>query len=88
MKDSKKLIGGLIAGTAIGVAVGMLLAPTSGQKTRRKIVDGSLKLKDDLMASVDDSIETVRKQLITKIDQVGKARKEVINHASEKAKVQ
>lgn len=87
MKDSKKLIGGLIAGTAIGVAVGMLLAPTSGQKTRRKIVDGSLKLKDDLMASVDDSIETVRKQLITKIDQLGKAGKEVINHASEKAKV-
>jgi gas vesicle protein len=87
MKDSKKLIGGLIAGTAIGVAVGMLLAPTSGQKTRRKIVDGSLKLKDDLMASVDDSIETVRKQLITKIDQVGKAGKEVVNNASEKAKI-
>ena len=87
MKDSKKLIGGLIAGTAIGVAVGMLLAPTSGQKARRKIVNGSLKLKDDLMASVDDSIETVRKQIITKIDQLSKAGKEVVNHASEKAKV-
>jgi len=87
MKNSKKLIGGLIAGTAIGIAVGILLAPTSGEKTRKRIVDGSLKLKDDLMASVDDSIEKVRKQINTKIDQLTKSGKEVINHASEKAKV-
>ena len=87
MKDAKKLIGGLIAGTAVGIAIGILLAPTSGEKTRRKIVDGSLKLKDELMTSVDDSIESVRKQLNTKIDQLARSGKEVINHSSEKVKV-
>jgi gas vesicle protein len=87
MKQAQKLIGGLIAGTAIGIAVGMLLAPASGQKTRRKILDGSVKLKDDFMSSVDASIEGLRKQLNSKIDQLAKGGKEVVNHASEKVKM-
>jgi len=86
MKQAQKLVGGLIAGTAIGIAVGMLLAPASGQKTRRRILDGSVKLKDDFMSSVDSSIEALRKQLNSKIDQLAKGGKEVVNHASEKVK--
>jgi gas vesicle protein len=86
MKEAQKLIGGLIAATAIGVAIGLLLAPASGEKTRRKIMDGSMKLKDDLMSSVDASIEALRKQLTSKIDQLAKGGKDVVNHASEKAK--
>ena len=78
MKESK-LIGGLIAATAIGVAIGLLLAPSSGQQTRKKIIDGSLKLKDDFMSSVDASIESLRRQINSRID------KDVVNHASEKA---
>jgi gas vesicle protein len=87
MKDSKNLIGGLIAGTAMGIAIGMLLAPASGEKTRRRIVDGSVKLKDDLMTSVDDSIETLKKQFNTRADMLAKGGKDFINHASEKAKL-
>jgi len=86
MKQAQKLVGGLIAGTAIGIAVGMLLAPASGQKTRKRILDGSVKLKDDFMSSVDSSIEALRKQLNSKIDQLAKGGKEVVNHASEKVK--
>ena len=84
MKESK-LIGGLIAATAIGVAIGLLLAPSSGQQTRKKIIDGSLKLKDDFMSSVDASIESLRKQINARIDQLAKGGKEVVNSASEKA---
>ena len=87
MKQAQKLIGGLIAGTAIGIAVGMLLAPASGQKTRKKILDGSVKLKDDFISSVDSSIESLRKQLNSKIDQLARGGKEVVNHASEKVKM-
>ena len=87
MKQAQKLIGGLIAGTAIGIAVGMLLAPASGQKTRRKILDGSAKLKDDFISSVDASIESLPKQLNSKIDQLARGGKEVVNHASEKVKM-
>jgi gas vesicle protein len=85
MKESQKLIGGLIAATAIGVAIGLLLAPSSGQQTRKKIIDGSLKLKDDFMSSVDASIEALRKQINARIDQLAKGGKEVVNSASEKA---
>lgn len=87
MKDSKKIIGALIACSAIGVAVGILLAPASGEKTRKRIVDGSIKLKEDWMTSVDDSIESLRKQLNTKFDQLSRGGKDVVNHAIEKAKV-
>jgi gas vesicle protein len=87
MKQSQKLIGGLIAGAAMGIAVGLLLAPSSGEKTRKKIVDGSLKLKNDFMSSVDSSIESLRKQINAKIDQLAKGGKEVVNHASEKVKI-
>jgi len=86
MKESK-LIGGLIAATAIGVAIGLLLAPSTGKQTRKKIVDGSLKFKDDFMSSVDSSIEALRKQINSRIDQLAKGGKEVVNSASEKVKV-
>jgi len=87
MKDQQKLFGGLIAGTLLGIAVGILLAPSSGEITRRKIIDGSVGLKDDLMASVNGSIESLRKQFISKIDQLAQGGKEVVNHTSEKVKV-
>lgn len=87
MKDTKKLIGGLIAGAAIGIAVGLLLAPRSGEKTRKKLINDSLRLKDDVMSSVDDSLNTLRKQFNHKIDQLAKGSKEIINHASERVKV-
>jgi gas vesicle protein len=87
MKNTRKLIGGLIAGAAIGVAIGVLLAPTSGAKTRKKLVGGSLKMKDDAMVSVEDSIAALRKKFNQKIDQLARGSKEVINHTSEKVKI-
>lgn len=85
--NSKKLIGGLIAGAAVGVIIGVLLAPGSGVKTRKKLIGGSLKMKDDVLASVEDSIASLRKQFNHKIDQLARGSKEAINHASEKVKI-
>jgi len=87
MKNSKKLIGGLIAGAAIGVAIGVLLAPTSGAKTRKKLIGNSLRMKDDMMASVDDSLAALRKQFNQKIEQIARGSKDAINHATEKVKI-
>ncbi|MEO5978504.1 MAG: YtxH domain-containing protein [Chryseolinea sp.] len=87
MKNTKKLIGGLIAGAALGIAVGLLLAPRSGVKTRKKLMGGSLRMKDDVLSSVEDSLDTLRKQFNHKIDQLAKSGKEIINNASEKVKV-
>ncbi|HTE31015.1 MAG TPA: YtxH domain-containing protein [Chryseolinea sp.] len=87
MKDSKKLIGGLMAGAALGIAVGLLLAPRSGEKTRKKLLDTSFKLKDDVMASVEGSIEALRKQVNQKIDRLAGGSKDVVNSLAEKSKV-
>ncbi|HEY5919815.1 MAG TPA: YtxH domain-containing protein [Chryseolinea sp.] len=87
MKGSQKVIGGLVAATAIGVAIGLLLAPSSGKNTRKKLIDGSMKLKDDVMSSVDASIDALRKQLSAKIDQLAKGSKDVVSQASDKIKM-
>lgn len=85
--DPKNLIGGFIAGAAVGIAIGMLLAPNDGKKTRQSIVDGSVKLKDNLVGSVNESIEKLKDQFNTKIDQLAKEGKKTADYTSEKIKV-
>ena len=85
--DPKNLIGGFIAGAALGIAVGMLLAPNDGKKTRQKLVDGSAKLKDNLVGSVNESLEKLKEQFNTKIDQLAKEGKQKVDYSSEKIKV-
>ena len=85
--DPKNLIGGFIAGAAVGIAIGMLLAPNDGRKTRQKIVDGSVKLKDNLVGTVNESIEKLKDQFNTKIDQMAKEGKQKVDYTSEKIKV-
>jgi len=88
MKDSKKLIGGLMAGAALGIAVGLLLAPRSGDKTRKKLLNDSLKIKDDVLSTVEGSIDSLRRQFNSKFDQIARGGKEAVketaNYANEK----
>lgn len=85
--DPKNLIGGFIAGAAVGIAIGMLLAPSEGKQTRQKLVDGSVKLKDNLVDTVNDSIEKLKDQFNTKVDQLAKEGKKTTDYTSEKIKV-
>jgi gas vesicle protein len=85
--DSKNLIGGLLAGAAVGVAIGLLLAPTSGKETRRKLADGSRKLTDSVKGSVEDSIETLKERFNAGFDEVAKKGKETYNVAKDGIKV-
>lgn len=85
--NAKSLIGGLLAGAALGVAAGILLAPASGMQTRKKLIKGSGKLKDELLRSVEDSLDALRAQFNSKIDKLAKQGKEAINHTSERVKV-
>lgn len=85
--NAKSLIGGLLAGAALGVAAGILLAPASGVQTRKKLIKGSNKLKDELLSSVEESLDALRDQFNAKIDRLAKQSKEAINHTSERVKV-
>jgi len=83
--NAKNLIGGFITGAAIGVAAGLLLAPASGEKTRRKLVRNSMKVKKNVVDYVENSIESLRTQFNNKIDQVSGRAKETVNHVSDRA---
>ena len=85
--ETKKLIGGLLAGAAIGVAIGMLLAPRSGAETQKKIVDGSKRLANDLKNAVGGSIDSVKNKYNGVVDETARRGREAISQASEHAKV-
>jgi hypothetical protein len=57
------------------------------KKPVKKIVDGSAKLKDNLVGSVNESLEKLKEQFNTKIDQLAKEGKQKVDYSSEKIKV-
>lgn len=85
--ETKKLIGGLLAGAAIGIAIGMLLAPRSGAETQKKILGGSKRLANDLKNAVGESIDSVKNRYNSAVDDTARRGKDVISQASERAKV-
>lgn len=85
--NAKNLIGGLLAGAAIGVAIGILLAPASGKDTRRSLATGSRKLADSLTGSVEESLESLKGKFNMGVDEVTKRGKELINSTNERLKV-
>lgn len=85
--NAKRVIGGLLVGVAIGAAAGLLMAPYSGAKTRRKIARGGVKVKRNVMNYVESSIENLRSQFNDKIDSIARRGKETINGAAERVKM-
>jgi len=83
--NAKNLIGGFIVGAALGAAAGLLLAPASGEKTRRNLAKGSQKVKKNVVDYVEGSIESLRGQVNRRIDQITGRAKDGVNYAADKA---
>lgn len=56
---ANKVILGVIGGLATGAILGILFAPQSGKKTRRKIKDKSRELKDNMKEDFDKLIQKI-----------------------------
>jgi gas vesicle protein len=61
MNTSKALLG-LIAGAAIGAALGILFAPDKGTETRRKISKQGNDLADNLKGKITDLVDGVKEK--------------------------
>lgn len=63
-----KILGGLIIGTAVGAIVGLLTAPDSGTKTRKKLDKKGKEISNDLSQTVNgvaDQIKKLYQQYVT-----------------------
>jgi len=63
--SSGKVILGVIAGAAIGAALGILFAPDKGSATRRKITRKSSKYVDQLESEFNEFIDSITKEYET-----------------------
>lgn len=69
MNTSAKILGGFLAGAALGAVAGILLAPDSGANTRMKVVDESKRLTDKLTDSISKSLGLIQKEAKSKINE-------------------
>jgi len=68
--NKAKLLVGIIAGTAVGAALGILLAPNKGSSTRRKIYDGGDSFVNKLSDKFGSLIDGFANQLFSTKDKV------------------
>lgn len=75
-----------MAGAAVGVAIGMLVAPDSGSKTREQLATGTRNLTDSLKRTALDSIQQVKNNFTTVLKEIVAQATETITEAKDQAK--
>lgn len=58
--DTKKVIGALLIGTAVGAAIGILFAPAKGSETRKAIGEKSGDFTDMMKEKFNSFLETMK----------------------------
>jgi gas vesicle protein len=58
--NSIKVLAGMVAGIAIGAVLGVLTAPESGDKTRKKLDQEMNKIRDNFNKAMKESVETFK----------------------------
>jgi gas vesicle protein len=86
MNTTMKVIGGFLAGAALGTVAGILIAPDKGSKTRRKIQDESKKLSDQVVETVSHSLKAFKDDYNDSIDKYAEKGKSSIDTVKDKMK--
>jgi gas vesicle protein len=63
MTKDQKVIVGFLCGAAVGALAGLLLAPDSGEETRKKIANKAKDLKDDLNDQLTSTFGRISEQV-------------------------
>lgn len=77
--STKKLMIGVLAGTALGAVLGILFAPDKGSTTRRRFSKKSYDYSEELEEKFNDLIESITEQFQTVVEEV--------NQMAEKGKI-
>jgi len=77
IRNSGKVVTGILVGSVIGATVGLLMAPTSGEETRRRIKDEAIGAQERLKAAAEN-VESRARELTEEVSEtVGNVKKSV-----------
>ena len=85
MSDSSNTILGILAGTAIGATIGILFAPDKGTATRKKLVEQSNNLVDDVAQNATHLKNQVVEKFNSKTSSLEDEVESLVSSASYKA---
>jgi gas vesicle protein len=68
--SAKKLMIGVLVGTAFGAVLGILFAPDKGSTTRRRFSKKSYDYSEELEEKFNDLIESITEQFQTVVEEV------------------
>jgi len=87
MQDMAPMLGVFVAGSVIGGLAGaltmLLMAPQSGERTRRQIRRKALKLRDQVADNAEGAMEKAEESLDEALERVRKLRKETIHRVDD-----
>jgi len=81
-----KSLPGILVGLAVGAVVGLLLAPESGQKTRKRITSESDSFFKDLQDQLQSGLDSIKSQYNDYVDTAAGKTEELVSQAKRKAK--
>jgi gas vesicle protein len=81
-----KSLPGILVGLAVGAVVGILLAPESGQKTRKRIASDTDSFFKDLQDQLQDGIDSIKSQYNDYVDSAVNKTQDLVGQAKKKAK--
>ena len=84
MNTTAKIIIGVLAGAAAGAITGILLAPDSGKNTRKKIIDGTNDMVDNLKDEMRTKAVEAKGSYNESVERVAKSTKNGVDLAKEK----
>ncbi len=91
--NSTKVILSALAGVAVGVQIGLLIAPEKGEDTRKKLTKrGEAYLKDingqidGLLKGMNEKMDKMNKNIATVAEETRARGKELLTEAKEKSK--
>ena len=81
-----KSLPGILVGLAVGAVVGLLIAPESGKKTRKRITSESDSFFKDLQDQLQSGLDNIKSQYNDYVDAAADKSQDVVSQVKKKAK--